>query len=414
MKRFFAVLIAKLSSWSIRLLKMGHASSLPGRLALLIEPNLLRDFKAQIESNKEKTTQIIITGTNGKTTTTGICAQIVSQKTAVITNHRGANLFYGVVTAFIEATDFKADLKKFSYVIEADEAALKSICEILDPDYIVVTNLFRDQLDRFGELDSTRKMIDAAIQSCTNPKLILNANDSRVASLGADEERYFYAVEDYQIDSPDKSEKSNHQIDLLCKILKKDESSSELEFIEKNTETFTTKLKLPGIYNSYNATAAIAAALNNECKCKEIKIALENYQSNFGRSEQRCIGKNFAHTFLIKNPAGANEVLKHCSQSKSADYLICINDDYADGRDVSWLWDADFELLKNAKTIFCSGMRATDMALRIKYAEINCEIKTIENISAAMQELDSSKEKQLFILPTYTALAEVEKHSKKK
>ncbi len=436
---YIAVTAAKLSSKLIRALNLGKASALPGRVALALNSKILEYYQAQLEAAD---LQFFVTGTNGKTTSTGLLKQIVLEQLRstnkpplLICNDYGANLYYGIVTEFVNSSSLWAQAKSANYVLELDEAASVLVSKVLSPKSITVTNLFRDQLDRFGEIDSTQKLIVKAISNLLNSQrpmlnIVLNADDAKVSAIkdiieassnnmgNAKVRNYhFYKVihPQNQIENFDAQQTqsliANDQC-FVAEVLAEQIGYSDIRLTKAN-ESIELRLNLPGLYNVYNACAAAATAYANGINLETIKVGLENYQGNFGRSETKSInGKNY-QLFLIKNPTGCTEVLKYINQDEQARYMIAINDNYADGRDVSWLWDARFEYMHTRdKTIYCSGKRAEDMALRLKYAGINAEQIVIEKdlkqaLKVAAQDCSSGE--HLYVLPTYTALLELNK-----
>lgn len=428
LRKFLATNLAKLSKTLITALNMGQGSSFPGRLALKIDPKLLSKFGEELQKTKttsENFVNINVTGTNGKTTTCGLIRSVLEQSLnkELISNEMGANLDYGVCSALIEKTDLLGNLNSHNYVLEADEASLPNIAKALDPKIITVTNLFRDQLDRFGELETTKKLINTGISKASNPLLVLNADDPLVASLGSDgHNKIFYSVKDSE---GSKQETQSHQrgSNNLEAIIEIKSSSSETSEVRANlgSETFELTLPLPGKYNAYNLAAALASiyALGRsgfKISTEDIVTGIENYKTNFGRAEKKTINGIQAQTFLIKNPKGASEVLRLIKKDSKTPLLIIINDNYADGRDVSWLWDAEFEELSGHKgPVMLSGSRAEDMAIRLKYAGLKDEqLETCPSIAMSLEKsTQKSKENggKLFILPTYTALLELEKIS---
>lgn len=440
------------------MLNIGSGSTIPGKVAMKIYPQILKEFYEEIGTCKlDNQVKLTVTGTNGKTTTTGLIKSILHRD--LICNNLGANLDSGITSAFIEATDAMNKLKTHNYLLEVDEASLVKVSDTIKPNLITVTNLFRDQLDRFGELDTTQKLINQGIQKVNEriddnnyPSLVLNADDPFVASLGYTEnKKIFFSVElSERLQQEDEEHALEIAKDGLIANLEKSfaqfpseaqanikgiilEQGFDYSLIELQTPTANIEItvKLPGIYNVYNAVAAAATAHSLGLPLVSIKEGIESYKTNFGRAEEKTIKGVGIQTFLIKNPAGATEVLKHLSHDPNAKFLIIINDNYADGRDVSWLWDADFELLKNTKTtITVSGVRAQDMALRLKYAGLpEDQIKVIPEIAEALDfsidlcnyknikkqmklsvnEKQQIERKKLYILPTYTALLNLEK-----
>ncbi len=446
------------------LLNIGSGSTIPGRLASELYPNTLKEFYEEIGKAEGKDQiKIAVTGTNGKTTTTGLIKSILHRP--LICNNLGANLESGITTAFIDNTGFSNKLKTKDYLLEVDEATLVRVSGVVKPQVITVTNLYRDQLDRFGELDTTKKLINKGISKINDdiketklggeqifPTLVLNADDPFVSTIGFEEnKKLFYSVElseelqkeeeDYYKEVCDKGLVTNLEksfagssgkvkADIKAVVMEHgfDHSIIDLQTPDGHREI---KVKLPGIYNVYNAVSAAATAIEAGLSLTEIKEGIESYKTNFGRAEEKTVKGVGIQTFLIKNPAGATEVLKHLSHDPNAKFLIAINDNYADGRDVSWLWDAEFEYLKKTKTpITVSGVRAHDMALRLKYAGLPLDqIKVIPDIEEALnfsidlcnyknlkkqiktliKDKGTIERKKLYILPTYTALLNLEK-----
>ena len=405
---------------------MGNASSLPGRVALKISPNILDDYQKQLK-NYEARFNSIITGTNGKTTTTGILRSIYKEylKSEIISNEFGANLYYGICSELIRSSNIVGQLKFLNYALEVDEATLPNICKTLKANSMIVTNVFRDQLDRFGELNTTLNFIAEGIEKSldSNPhpglRLVLNYDDPRVRELNKFDnqtEIYWFSVrrngKPIEISDFDSSESEARNFKprnlIQADIIEEKESSTRFAVnFGRVQEIFD--IKLPGVYNVYNAVAAIANAYALDVQISVIERGLQNYQTNFGRAENKLVNEHELKIFLIKNPTGCSEVLKHLSNNPGASYLVIINDNYADGRDVSWLWDAEFEHIDNAASIVCAGNRAYDIALRFKYAGVPEEkISIMPSISEAIS-LTTKSPGTTYVLPTYTALLELEK-----
>lgn len=438
MIRFYtALLFSKLAYYSIRILKRSGGTSFAGMLALKICPDFLKYCAKYVKPNA-----VAITGTNGKTTTSGILAQILEQNNnRVIHNVKGANMLTGIANVFA----LKLPCKKFDYaVLESDEAYLTKLYDYLPSDFLIVTNLFRDQLDRYGELETTARFIKNAIDKA-NPILFLNADDPLVANLGKEKEAFYYGFENVEFCSEKHKSSSSAPSEVFKCICGEELQYSkrffaqqghyycekcgykrpELTFkgyaeiyddyskikIDFEGKSYEFRVNLIGLYNAYNALGAISAALFLGIDVEYINDALSTYKSIFGRAEKRVINGHQALIQLIKNPTGASEVLK--TIDLSSQILIAINDNYADGRDVSWLWDADFERLQNAqKPIIVSGIRAKDMAVRLKYAGVPTDkIKVEEDLKKAVEIASSSgkMEENISILPTYTALLKLNK-----
>lgn len=437
--RFYTALtISKLSFIGLKILNR-PATSYAGYIALKICPNFMSFSKKYIKNNF-----INITGTNGKTTTSGLVAHILGNAgKKVIHNLKGANMLTGIANVF--ALNIMP-LKRFDYaVVETDEAYLTKIYDYVKGDYLVVTNLFRDQLDRYGELDYTSKIIQEAILKNPDLKLILNADDPIVATFDKTNYAVYYGFEEveyhtrYTEESKAPSEAFNcpcgeplryakrfyaqqghyycekcgykrHNCDYSAKV-KIFDNYFEI-ILTHNGKTNNFKVNLVGLYNAYNALAAITTAFENGLTAEEIQNALNSYHSIFGRTETRIINGHKTLIQLIKNPAGASEVLK--TVDLSSNIIIAINDDYADGRDVSWLWDSDFEQLKDAKKlVVTSGIRAYDMAVRLKYAGIPQNKIIVEpDVKKAIKFVTNSisENEKITILPSYTALLKISKY----
>lgn len=388
--------------------------------------------------------KISVTGTNGKTTTAGLIAQILeANNKEVIHNAQGANMLTGIANVF--ATYVVPSKRYDNCVLESDEAYLSKLYDYMKLDYLVVTNLFRDQLDRYGELDTTAKKIQSAIDKNKDLVLLLNADDPLVANLGHDNKKLYYGFENiefaethtishapaemfncicgkpleyskrfyaqqghYYCSCGYKRPKCNYQGN--AKIYN---DYIEISVLHNGEETCYTFDSI-GLYNAYNALAAISMALEIGYKQEEIQNALNTYKAMFGRAEKTEFNGHKTIIQLIKNPAGASEVLK--TVDLSSKILIAINDNFADGRDVSWLWDAEFELLKDTeKTIVTSGIRANDMALRLKYAGVPSEkIKVVPDLFEAVEEVSSSEDKteKVTIMPSYTALLQIKNYKR--
>ncbi len=420
----------------IAALHRSSGTSFVGLIVLKICPNFLSYCSKYVKKEI-----ITITGTNGKTTTAGLLSSILEcdgQK--VVHNEKGANMLTGIANAL--ALDI-LPFKRFDYyVLESDEAYLTKLYDFIPSNYLLVTNLFRDQLDRYGELDTTAKKIQEAIDKNPNLKLILNADDPMVTNLGEGLDRLYFGFENIEIVSTQPSshapaesvncpacgdslkynerffaQQGHYYCDCgyqrpqcaYSASVKIFDDYSILKVLSAKGE-FDFNVGLLGLYNAYNALGAIAVALELGYDQAKIQNALNSYQSIFGRAEKLLLHGHQALVQLIKNPTGASEVLK--TVDLSSNIVIIINDNYADGRDVSWLWDADFEYLREAKNpIVVSGHRANDMAVRLKYAGIDpSKIIIIPKIKYAIKHVAYSLDinEKITILPTYTALLKMQ------
>lgn len=431
---YLTVIIAKLAHLAIKILGKTSGTSFVGMLALKLCPKFLKYCSKYVKQGI-----VTVTGTNGKSTTSGLTAHIL--KTAnqkVIHNVEGANMLTGIANVFANSWQ---PFKRFDYaVLESDEAYLKNLYDYLKSDYLIVTNLFRDQLDRYGELNTTANFIKEAINKNPDLKLILNADDPIVSTFNITKYAVYYGFESVEYKSGNKNLSNAPSEVFNCKCGEPLDYSKRFfaqeghyhcnacgykrpapdypatvevydDYSVINVDIkgikFEFKVYLTGLYNAYNALASIVFAFENGINQEEIQKALESYKSIFGRTEKRVINGNDVLIQLIKNPTGASEVLK--TVDLKSNIVIAINDNYADGRDISWLWDSDFEQLKNAeKLVITSGVRANDMALRLKYAGIPQEKIIVEpNFKHAIDI--ATKSGKTTILPSYTALLSIKK-----
>ena len=429
---YLTLLIARLTRLVIKLIGKTSGTSFVGMLSLKLCPDFLQFCRKYIN-----TSTVAITGTNGKSTTSGIIAHMLeTSNQSVIHNLEGANMLTGITNVF--ALNIRP-FKRFDYaVLESDEAYLTKLYDYMKTDWLVVTNLFRDQLDRYGELNTTASLIKSAIDKNPNLHLILNADDPLVSTFGKSDNTVYYGFEnveyhsDYNHNSGAPAEvfncKCNNPLSYSkrffaqeghyycencgykrpdCQYSANAKIYNDYSVINLNIQgiNFEFKVHLTGLYNAYNALAAITFGFENGLNQTEIQKALDSYKSIFGRTETRTINGNPVLIQLIKNPTGASEVLK--TVDLNSNIVIAINDNYADGRDISWLWDSDFEQLKNAKKlVITSGTRANDMALRLKYAGIpQNNIKVEPDFKKAIDL--ASKNGKTTILPSYTALLSI-------
>lgn len=413
-------------------------TSLPGMIALKICPDLIR----QLRNEHDKV--VVVTGTNGKTTTSNLLADILRAGGTKLThNSAGANMVSGIATAFIESSDLMGKTESSIAVVEIDEATMPKVIPMLDPDMVVITNFFRDQLDRYGELDKTIALTVEAIDKLKNTLVLLNADDPLVATIGS---KIKLPVKYFGVSQNRYSYKESNQVieGRYCPICQGEykyeyyhygqlglyhcpqcgyrrpepdylvdqvDLSEKVQFrVNYQGETKEFLLSTQGFYNLYNALAAITASLECDCRIEDIRKGLGNYKPKAGRMENFKIDGKDTTLTLVKNPTGFNEVLKTLVQSQGQKGLvIAINDLDADGRDVSWLWDVDFEVLNDASLdfIICSGLRGEDMAVRLKYAGVDTsKISIVKDLKQAIvRALEKTVwPNRLYVLPTYTNL----------
>lgn len=432
-----SILAAKVLAFLVTTINRSSATSFVGLVVLKVCPNFLSFCSRYVKKGI-----ITITGTNGKTTTAGLIATILEENgQKVVHNEKGANMLTGIANVLaLELMPFK---RYDYYVLESDEAYLTKLYDYMPANYLLVTNLFRDQLDRYGELDTTAKKIKEAINKNPKLKLVLNGDDPMVVNLGGDQEKIYFGFDKVEVAT--NAIVSNAPIENVnCPVCKETlkyadrffaqqghyycecgyrrpqcEYSGDVKIFDDYSiikvytlkGDFEFKFGLIGLYNAYNALAAIALGMELGYSQGQIQQALDSYQSIFGRAEKLVLQGHQVLVQLIKNPTGASEVLK--TVDLKSNILIIINDNYADGRDVSWLWDADFEYLRDAEnTITVSGERAKDMAVRLKYAGINpSKIAVMPEIEHAIDHLLNTLDidEKLTILPTYTALLSMQR-----
>ena len=390
----------------------------------------------------------VISATNGKTTTAGMLASALREAgRKPIHNRAGSNMSWGVATALLEQQAEEG-------LFEVDEAWLPRMVEALHPDLIVLSNLFRDQLDRYGELE---RLADewAEMVSVRPTGLVLNADDPLVADLGRDAELArrpgvtYFGIEDpsaalpglqhahdakhcRRCGAPYSYERAfvGHLGHYSCPNCDADRPAPDIAATKieldgmrgSRVEVATPggqlelRLPLPGLYNVYNALAALSAALRMGVEPNAAATGLERTEAAFGRVETVEVAGKLVSILLIKNPAGANEVLRtlrleneQYGDGKGIHLWLALNDRIADGRDVSWIWDADFELLAGSVgTVTCAGTRAPEMAVRLKYAGLDPSRITVQDdIPGSLDRAVAKAPGRLFALPTYTALLEL-------
>lgn len=409
MRSTLALLLGKLTFLLTRSLKRGGGSAAPGLYGLKVDPDLVEKLVSEIPSN------VVITGTNGKTTTSKMIAHFAtSQGLNIIRNHTGSNLERGIASSLIHHSSLLT-LNSFDLgVWEIDEAAFNNVAPKLNPKVVVFLNVFRDQLDRYGEIDSIIKGWAKTLTQLPKETVILiNGDDDNIKKLT----KYFkgkiyqFGVKDYKIAGEGiLHKKEQENLDYEAKDVKQNGLSGSSFQLTINKELLAINLSLPGIYHIYDSLAALSAGKILGLDLKKMVESLKTYSPAFGRVEKL----DFGYIFLIKNPAGATQVFQTIApQIKAQDkLLIALNDKIADGTDVSWIWDAEFEQLSVNSyqlIVICSGTRAYDLALRLKYAGFDPKNIIIEeDIENALKEAKKGLKGQLFILPTYTAMLELQ------
>lgn len=448
-----AILAGKAAGRASRLFGRGGGTAIAGLAALRVDPAIVRDLVAQAGAGT-----IAITGTNGKTTTSLMLSRIATAAgLRPLHNRSGSNMMRGVAAMLVEEASFSgniADPGARIAILEVDEATLPEIAREVSPRVIVFTNLFRDQLDRYGEVDTVvRSWQDAlAIQQGSNgraerqlPTVVLNADDPAVAHLGRayGGTALYYGVEDtsMSVDAIDHASDFRTCLDCGADLaysatfyghighwrcascgnarptpdiqIRRVVLGDDLSSLEIALPDGALKLVLPltGLYNAYNALAAVGGTLAMGLARDATVTALEGFSAAFGRQERFTVQGRDVHVLLGKNPTGLNQVLRTIAASGSRKrILFFLNDGIADGRDISWIWDADYEIVQPlADWVLAAGTRAEDLALRLKYAGFGDDIDAERDTVTALQRaLDATPVGgTLHIVPTYTAMLDV-------
>ena len=413
----------------------GGGTTLPGRLLVRMAPDAIERLAGQLDRGS-----IVVSSTNGKTTTAGMISDVLrADGRTPIHNRTGSNMHWGIATALLDQTGDEG-------LFELDEAWLPRVAPQLRPRLLALGNLFRDQLDRYGELerlaDDWAELVARLEGSC---EFALNADLGRDKELQRRPGVTYFGIEDETHALPELQHAHDakhcrrcgapyvydrafvgHLGHYTCPTCDADRPTPdvaateiELRGISGSRVQVTTPegdleiaLPLPGLYNVYNALAAITAGLRSGVPLERIREGLESTRVVFGRVETIEVSGKPVSILLIKNPAGANEVLRTLrleSTNGGIDLWLALNDRIADGRDVSWIWDADFELLADSvRRVVCAGTRAPEMALRLKYAGWpEDSIEVVDPIPTSLDRAVAEAPDRLFALPTYTALLEL-------
>lgn len=394
----------------------GGGSALPGLVVEKIDSDFVPRTLSQLPHGV-----VVISGTNGKTTTTKMVVELLeSQGLKVFTNKSGSNFIRGVAASLLGDVSPGGKLDADIAVLELDEAHAVHFVKLTQPRYSLLLNVMRDQLDRFGEIDTTANML-RHIAEATTDCIVINREDPRLRAIGetlhAKEVSYF-GLDQSLLDAFPSDD------DLHAKAIAKKvtlpKADITLTAVDGNTATFklgsktqSTELRVSGTYNIYNAVAALCLvqAILPDAKAKDLITAVSQVTPAFGRGEQFVVDGELLELVLVKNPAGFRLALQSFSPDKTAT-MIAINDNYADGRDMSWLWDVDFTSLRNSP-IDVSGVRVYDMALRLDYDEVPTG-NTDPDLERALQHFITSHPgmpKRIFC--TYTAMLELRKKLKK-
>jgi len=420
-----------------RLTGRGGGTTLPGKLLWKIDPGAIDRLARRLPEGS-----VLISATNGKTTTTAMVAKILRPRLRVAHNNSGANLVSGVASTLLRAGD--ADLGLF----EVDEGALPEVARRVQPKALLLGNLFRDQLDRYGELESVAARWRAAVAAQPDAQLVLNGDDPQIGDLARDHRRVrVFGLDDPRRARPTLQHAADSKYCLRCghpydyaaayvghlgdyKCPNCGHARPPLDVVAREIEldgldgasfmlhapegAIRIRIALPGLYNVYNAVGAAALALTLGFPLDDIADGLQRFSAAFGRFERISIDDRQLLMLLIKNPAGANEIVRTLVEGSTPRVaVIALNDEIADGRDVSWIWDVDFEpLLEGLDTLVATGERAAELALRFAYGGLpRDQIEVVPSLAAALDRglALTPASGDLAVLPTYTAMLALRK-----
>jgi UDP-N-acetylmuramyl tripeptide synthase len=415
----------------------GGGTTLPGKLLWKLDPGAIDRLARRLPLGA-----VLISATNGKTTSAAMVAEILRPRMRIAHNASGANLVSGVASTLLHARD--AELGLF----EVDEAALSEVARRVEPRAVLLGNLFRDQLDRYGELETVAARWRDAVAALPDTCLVVNGDDPQVGDLARDHPRSrIFGVDDRRHARPALQHAADSKYCLRCgtpydyaaayvghlgdyRCPKCGHARPQLDVVAREIElhgldgaSFTLtapegeariELPLPGLYNVYNALGAAALALALDAPLDDVVAGLHRFAAAFGRFERITIGDRTLLMLLIKNPAGANEAVRTLVEGAAPSVaVIALNDAIADGRDVSWIWDVDFEpLLAGLDRLVATGSRAAELALRFAYGGMPRE--RIEVVPSLERAIDRGLELtpaggELTVLPTYTAMLAMRK-----
>lgn len=438
-----AVLLGKTAGILARLAGSG-GGALPGLVSQRIDPDILNHLAKQCSEGI-----FLVTGTNGKTTTSRMVAEMLGN-TSIIHNRSGSNMTRGHIAAFLDSANWLGKIKHKQALLEVDEAVVPYTLQQLTPKAILFLNLFRDQLDRYGEVNTIAKRWKDTLQKHSSKTvLIINADDPNLAYMAQNlpQPVVWFGLDDSSISSGhstsvvdahlspasgkplhysryylshlgeyhDETGFSRPPLTLFADNININADKNLSTFILNHSKGSTAiSLPLPGLYNVYNALAAASLGLNIGLTPGKIARNLSSIKGAFGRFETISYKDKEITLCLIKNPAGATEVLRTIALSSEPFSLgLFVHDNFADGQDVSWYWDTRYEVIANLPhLIVCSGLRASDAALRMKYTDHTKPLQVIPLISTGFEHLISQSPAKIYIASTYTATLELQTHLK--
>ncbi|MHA7278255.1 MurT ligase domain-containing protein [Arthrobacter sp. MDT2-2] len=396
----------------------GGGSAFPGLVVERLDPGFMGRALSKLPYGV-----VVVSGTNGKTTTTKMVVELLEgQGLSVFTNRTGSNFTRGVAAALLGEVDWRGRLKADVAVLELDEAHAVHFVKLVPPRYALLLNVLRDQLDRFGEIDATTRLLER-IALATTGTVVLNREDPRVAGLASSVTAagvvYFGLDASLRSTFPNDDELRGAAgtapaSALPADVVLRSVDGNSAEFEVEGTTT-RTDLRLRGVYNIFNAAAALAAAravLGGTADNGRLFSSLAAVEPAFGRGESLVVDGQALELVLVKNPSGFRLGLKSFDPAGCAT-MIAINDNYADGRDMSWLWDVDFDSLGLGGVAVVSGVRAYDMALRLKYDDVRVGAVEPDITEALRQFIRGSDGRPKRIFCTYTAMLAVRRELSK-
>jgi UDP-N-acetylmuramyl tripeptide synthase len=399
-----SILLGK-SVQKITRLRGNGGSALPGLVIERTNPKFVRKVLSKLPYGV-----VVVSGTNGKTTTTKIVTELLeAEGLKVFTNKTGSNFVRGVISAILKNIKLSG---KFDYdiaVLELDEAHAVKFCEVVPINYALLLNVQRDQLDRFGEIDHTAELLQKVAENAQKA-VVLNREDPRISKIQAKHQVYF-GLSDMLLKKFPSDDNLLYKTSIVTSdkpaIVTLDKLDGQKATYRVKTEHYHTNLTLKGIYNAFNAAGALAlvSTILPETDSQNFINTLSKVESAFGRGEVFNINDSEVEILLVKNPSAFQLSLASFVDDEH-DYMIAINDNIADGRDISWLWNVDFKAMPGVKIV--SGVRATDMALRLKYDEVKVD-KIEENLETAVDKFTTANKKPKRIFATYTAMLEIRK-----
>ena len=424
-----AILAAKFTAFLAKL-RGGKSSSVPGAVALKLCPDLVARLSSQVRKGI-----VCVCGTNGKTTTNNLlCSALEGAGNKVVCNKLGANMLNGVATAFALAASPSGKIDADYASIEVDEASTVKVFRYMKPNVMVISNLFRDQLDRYGEIDITTDLLTKAIQMTDDLTLVLNADDPLCAQFGyrTDKKVLYYGISQKVLPQTDDTKEGRfcpicggkqwynyyHYSQLgdyectMCdfKRPKPDVEATNVNLVSQNITFDINKkpmsLNYRGFYNIYNMIAVYAALAAFGIGTENFSVLLKSYKPQIGRMEEIVLKGKPVILNLAKNPAGFNQAIGTVlTDARKKDVIIAINDNANDGRDVSWLWDVDFEKIKtdSLNTLTCTGIRLYDISLRFKYSDVAVDLIT-DSMKAAIEKALDTDTEVVYILVNYSAM----------